>query len=101
MPRITDFPGQRKDRTMGCGSISQTAISRRRIYASALPTMILIACAWSAHAQNSSQRAKPVQSGSALVAEASKTFAATCAGCHGLDGRGGERGPNIATRQEV
>jgi putative heme-binding domain-containing protein len=63
--------------------------------------MILIACAWSAHAQNSSQRAKPVQSGSALVAEASKTFAATCAGCHGLDGRGGERGPNIATRQEV
>jgi len=25
-----------------------------------------------------------------------RTFTATCAGCHGLDGRGGERGPNIA-----
>jgi cytochrome c oxidase cbb3-type subunit III len=25
-----------------------------------------------------------------------RTFAATCAGCHGLDGNGGERGPNIA-----
>src|SRR5439155_6125145 len=33
--------------------------------------------------------------------DVSKVFAATCAGCHGLDGRGGERGPNIATRQEV
>jgi cytochrome c oxidase cbb3-type subunit 3 len=33
--------------------------------------------------------------------EASKIFNATCAGCHGLDGRGSERGPNIASRQEV
>jgi cytochrome c oxidase cbb3-type subunit III len=24
-----------------------------------------------------------------------RTFTATCAGCHGLDGRGGERAPNI------
>ena len=26
-----------------------------------------------------------------------RAFAARCAGCHGLDGRGGERAPNIAT----
>jgi cytochrome c oxidase cbb3-type subunit 3 len=49
-------------------------------------------------AQNSAKHAKP---DSERVAEASKIFAATCAGCHGLDGRGGERGPNIASRQEV
>jgi putative heme-binding domain-containing protein len=30
-----------------------------------------------------------------------KVFEATCAGCHGLDGRGGEKGPNIATRAEI
>jgi putative heme-binding domain-containing protein len=30
-----------------------------------------------------------------------KTFETVCATCHGLDGRGGERGPNIATRAEV
>jgi cytochrome c oxidase cbb3-type subunit III len=30
-----------------------------------------------------------------------KTFESVCATCHGLDGRGGERGPNIATRAEV
>jgi len=28
-------------------------------------------------------------------------FESSCAGCHGLDGRGGEKGPNIATRPEI
>ena len=28
-------------------------------------------------------------------------FGSSCAGCHGLDGRGGEKGPNIATRPEI
>lgn len=31
------------------------------------------------------------------VSAGKKTFAARCAGCHGLDGRGGQRAPNIAT----
>ena len=30
-----------------------------------------------------------------------KTFVTSCAGCHGLDGRGGKHAPNIATRPEV
>jgi len=30
-----------------------------------------------------------------------QTFASTCANCHGLDGRGGERAPNIAENQKV
>jgi cytochrome c oxidase cbb3-type subunit III len=33
--------------------------------------------------------------------EGARLFAATCASCHGLDGRGGERAPDIAQRQEV
>jgi cytochrome c oxidase cbb3-type subunit III len=28
-------------------------------------------------------------------------FESVCAGCHGLDARGGERGPNIATRPQI
>jgi cytochrome c oxidase cbb3-type subunit 3 len=34
-------------------------------------------------------------------AEGRRTFESRCAQCHGLDGRGGERAPNIATRATV
>lgn len=30
-----------------------------------------------------------------------QTFATNCAGCHGLDGKGGERAPDIVTRPEI
>ena len=32
---------------------------------------------------------------------AAATFAGVCASCHGLDGRGGERGPDIVTQPDV
>jgi cytochrome c oxidase cbb3-type subunit III len=37
----------------------------------------------------------------ATQGEGARLFAATCAGCHGLDGRGGERAPDIAQAHEV
>jgi len=33
--------------------------------------------------------------------EARQVFESVCAGCHGLDGRGGERGPDISTRPQI
>ena len=40
-------------------------------------------------------------SSDAVLVEGRQTFAASCAGCHGLDGRGGERAPDIAGKREV
>jgi cytochrome c oxidase cbb3-type subunit 3 len=49
-----------------------------------------------------SQRPKNAsQSENQSSAEARRTFEGRCAPCHGLDGRGGERAPNIATRPSV
>ena len=36
-----------------------------------------------------------------LSTRGKQTFASTCAGCHGLDGRGGERAPNIVENPKV
>ena len=43
------------------------------------------------------------QSGKAAggASEGKQIFATTCAACHGLDGAGGEHGPDIAHRREV
>jgi cytochrome c oxidase cbb3-type subunit III len=49
----------------------------------------------------------PQQSGSAQSAASNSTdagkqvFASNCAECHGLDGRGGEHAPNIATNPDI
>jgi cytochrome c oxidase cbb3-type subunit III len=46
-----------------------------------------------------SSRPRPQLSSANLKGQ--KIFASACAGCHGLDGRGGERAPNIAQNREV
>jgi cytochrome c oxidase cbb3-type subunit 3 len=50
-------------------------------------------------AQASPPPSKPDAANAAQLAGARQTFSATCAACHGLDGHGGERGPDIASRQ--
>jgi len=52
-------------------------------------------------AQRGNPAARKNQPGRSAAADGRKTFESVCAACHGLDGRGGERGPNVATRAEV
>jgi cytochrome c oxidase cbb3-type subunit III len=55
--------------------------------------------------QNAGQSARPknVQTASPKSAsvQGKQIFSSTCGGCHGLDGKGGERAPNIADRPTV
>ena len=47
------------------------------------------------------QETAPESADSESVVEGKRIFSTTCAACHGLDGRGGERGPDVAGKLEV
>jgi cytochrome c oxidase cbb3-type subunit III len=54
--------------------------------------------------QSQPQAAQPPRSkpaSSATLLEGKQVFASSCAACHGLDGRGGERAPDIATGRKT
>jgi cytochrome c oxidase cbb3-type subunit 3 len=51
--------------------------------------------------QKPRQAVSGTQGPSQAIAEGRQAFESRCAGCHGLDGRGGERGPDVATRPGV
>jgi putative heme-binding domain-containing protein len=69
-----------------------------------LLSALLLLSTFASRIQNSRAQ-QPVSSkgrASADTAEAGeKLFASNCAGCHGLDARGGEHAPNIATNPEL
>jgi cytochrome c oxidase cbb3-type subunit 3 len=47
------------------------------------------------------QPGAPPSAGSGSTLEGQRIFAASCAPCHGLDARGSDRGPDIASKREV
>jgi cytochrome c oxidase cbb3-type subunit 3 len=71
----------------------------------ALRLLACLAILWAAGGTLSAQAQRPDAKASkpntARTTEASSVFSSTCAGCHGLDGRGGEHGQNIASNPEV
>jgi cytochrome c oxidase cbb3-type subunit III len=49
----------------------------------------------------SSQQPKAAHAAPPPTSDGRPLFESRCAACHGLDGRGGERGPDIATRPQI
>jgi len=62
---------------------------------------LLAMCGTLAPAGQTQNRAASPAADSAKRVEAKATFENVCAACHGLDGKGGERGPDVATRPDV
>jgi cytochrome c oxidase cbb3-type subunit 3 len=64
-----------------------------------ISSAVAVSCMLAQETDRSSKKAKQLSPAFSQVGR--QTFASTCASCHGLDGKGGERGPDIATRPEV
>jgi putative heme-binding domain-containing protein len=64
-----------------------------------LSCAVSMSCLFAQETNRSREKAKQINQ--ALSRTGRQTFESTCASCHGLDGKGGERGPDIATRPEV
>jgi cytochrome c oxidase cbb3-type subunit 3 len=54
-----------------------------------------------AQGQKPRETVSGTQGPSPAIAEGRQAFESRCAGCHGLDGRGSERAPDVATRPSV
>ena len=73
-------------------------LSRARSYRARVG---IIATIWTACSLVALSQASHEKDSTPQIALGKQTFASTCANCHGLDGRGGERAPNIAETPRV
>jgi len=79
---------------------SWPAIRKPRNLLRALPPgLIFLLCAVICFGQTTSRSVPPAKG--QPDSTAAQAFAASCAGCHGLDGKGGERAPDIVTRPKI
>ena len=61
----------------------------------------LVCCLGVGHGQGNVHRIENLKQSNLASAAGKRTFESSCAPCHGLNGKGGERAPDIATRPEI
>jgi cytochrome c oxidase cbb3-type subunit III len=81
----------------GC-ALSKMRISMFRVATVASFAFLFLNAALPQEAQPSGAKRLPAD---ASVSAGQRVYDSSCASCHGLDGRGGERAPDIATRPEI
>jgi cytochrome c oxidase cbb3-type subunit 3 len=86
---------------MSCGRTSVIFARRCIGVAGLLAWVFLFIAAGGARGQKPRQAPSGTQGPGPAIAEGRQAFESRCAGCHGLDGRGGERAPDVATRPGV
>jgi len=65
-------------------------------------TLVALVCAFAAsHAQTTASKIREPRRSNQALAGGKRAFESVCASCHGLNGKGGERAPDIATKPEV
>ena len=86
-------------------SANLTKVQSCRLMTPHLLLMILLVRCWCTPALAQGRKAQnetaSVELGRAAVARGRQDFESRCSRCHGLDGRGSERGPNISTNSAV
>jgi cytochrome c oxidase cbb3-type subunit III len=64
--------------------------------------LVALICAFaSSHAQTTDPKIREPKQSNQALADGKRAFESVCASCHGLNGKGGERAPDIATKPEV
>ena len=64
--------------------------------------LVALVCAFAAsHAQTTASKIREPRRSNQALAGGKRAFESVCASCHGLNGKGGERAPDIATKPEV
>lgn len=61
----------------------------------------VLVCAIASYAQQPAHRIEKSKQPNHALASGERIFESSCAPCHGLNGRGAERAPDIATRSEI
>jgi cytochrome c oxidase cbb3-type subunit 3 len=62
---------------------------------------VLICSIGASHAQTTVHRTEKLKQSNQALASGRRTFESSCAPCHGLNGKGGERAPDIAVKPEI
>ena len=64
--------------------------------------LVALICAFaSSHAQTTAPKIRGPKQSNQDLANGKRAFESVCAPCHGLNGKGGERAPDIATKPEI